>query len=127
MGTYSWYLTSRNNAAACEIKWNTNAYTHDVLKDAYGSLKTLEEVGKAFHERKLFGYLTGDVWEDLRYLSACLVPNGSFPRLYYSWEGNDDVFCIEFIPGSYNINIYVLEDVKDASESVPEHSGWREY
>jgi hypothetical protein len=127
MGTYSWYLTSRNNAATCEINWDSNIFDHGVLRDAYGSLKTLEEVGKAFHERKLFGYLTDSVWEDLRYLSASLVPNGCFPRLYYSWEGNDDVFCIEFVPGSPIVNIYVLEDVKDANESVPEHSGWQVY
>ena len=127
MGTYSWYLTSRNNAESTQINWGPNIFDHGVLIDAYGSLKTLEEVGKAFHERKLFGYLTDSVWEDLRYLSACLVPNGCFPRLYYSWEGNDDVFCIEFVPGSPIVNIYVLEDVKDANESVPEHSGWQVY
>lgn len=127
MGTYSWYLTSRNNATTCEIVWGANVFEHRVLKEAYDSLHTLEEVGRTFDERKLFGYLTDSLIEDLRYLSTCLVPNGCFPRLYYSWEGNDDVFCIEFVPGSPIVNIYVLEDVQDATESVPEQSGWRVY
>lgn len=127
MGTYSWYITSRNNAGSCEIFWGSNIFSHHVLQKAYGTLKTLEEVGNAFNECKLFGYLTTELIQDLRYLSFCLVPNGCFPRLYYSWEGNDDAFCIEFVPGSYNVKIYVLDNVHEPSESVPEHSGWREY
>lgn len=127
MGTYSWYLTSRNNTESTQINWGPNIYTHDVLKEAYDSLQTLEEVGRAFDEHKLIGYLDDSVMEDLRYLSTCLVPNDCFPRLYYSWEGNDDVFCIEFVPGSPIVNVYVLEDVQDPTESVPEQSGWRVY
>lgn len=124
MGTYSWYITSRNNAT-CEIRWESNIFTHHVLRNAYGAVKTIEEVGKAFHERKLVGYLDETLMEDLRYLSVCLVPNGSFPRLYYSWEGNHDVTCLEFIPGSPIVNVYMLEDVQDPNESVPEQSGWQ--
>ena len=127
MGTYSWYLTSRNNAGSCQINWGANVYEHHVLKDAYGSLKTLEEVGRAFDEHKLIGYLNDSLMEDLQSLSASLVPNGSFPRLYYSWEGNYDMYCIEFIPGSPIVNLYVLEDVQDPTASVPEESGWRVY
>ena len=126
MGTYSWYLTSRNNATSTEISWSSNVFEHRVLIDAYDSLRTLEDVGKAFHESKLFGYLTESLMEDLRYLSTCLIANGSFPRLYYSWEGNNDIFCIEFIPGSPIVNFYVLEDVHgDDLSGIPEHSGWR--
>jgi hypothetical protein len=125
MGTYSWYITSRNNAGSCKIVWESNIFTHHVLRNAYGTLQNLEEVGKAFHESKLFGYLDNTLIEDLRYLSTCLVPNGCFPRLYYSWEGNNDVTCLEFIPGSPIVNMYVLEDVQDTNDTVPEQSGWK--
>ena len=127
MGTYSWYLTSRNNAASTEIKWGPNVFTNPVLRESYGTVKTLEEVGKAFHEHKLFGYLSDDLVQELRTLSFLLVPNNYFPRLYYSWEGNKDVYCIEFVPGSYNVTFFILKDVQDANETVPEHSGWHLY
>jgi hypothetical protein len=122
MGTYSWFITSRNNAIATKIIWTTNTFTHRVLRELFMEAETLEEVGKAFHERKLIGYFTEEVKEDLRTLSASLIPNGCFPRLYYSWEGNDDIMCIEFIPGEPIVNYYVLED--RGFSGTPESSGW---
>jgi len=122
MGTYSWFITSRNNAAATKIIWTTNTFTHRVLQEAFEKVQTLEEVGRAFHEGKLIGYFTESLKEDLRTLSASLIPNGCFPRLYFSWEGNEDVLCLEFIPGEPIVNYYILED--GGLSGTPEHPGW---
>ena len=110
MGTYSWFVTTRNNAAGCAINWdamNTNLlFKSYVLKRCYKTTTTLQEVAEQFDESKFIGYLTDEFIAALHEFCRNLVPYGCFPRLYYTYEGDEKLRCFEFIPGSGVITIY---------------------
>lgn len=143
MGTYSWFITTRNNAEGCKINWEAmdteKIFKSSVLKHCYHSSprpETVLEVAKQFDERKLIGYLTNDILEALYEFSKQLIPYGCFPRLYYDYEGDDQIWCIEFVPGSKQINWFVFnyENLLEVSinsrdkiiEKSPELRGWKQ-
>lgn len=67
--------------------------------------KTLEEVAKEFDESKFIGYMTREFIAALKEFNNNLEPYGSYPRLYYTYEGDDQLWCFEFVPGTDIINI----------------------
>lgn len=114
MGTYCFYFTTSNNAAGCKINWAAMnketlkgfwrlAYAHD--KD----LPNLEEVAKLLDESKLIGYMDETTIAAFVEFNANLVPYGFQPRIYFTYEGDDHVYCLEFIPGSNGLNILEFE------------------
>ena len=139
MGTYSWYITSRNNADTCKINWksiNTDIlYKSTVLQSCYEEAHkypTLQKVAERFDETKLMGYLTHDFIMALMELSNNLIPNGSFPRIYYEYEGSDTLWCLEFIPGKRVVHMQTCDykisethaDKKKFLSELPENGVW---
>lgn len=83
-------------------------------------------MAEALDESKLFGYLTEDMKQALLELNYHLVPYGSYPRIYFDYEGSDVINCLEFIPGQNNIHIIGLncdEKARENRDSIPELSG----
>lgn len=141
MGTYSFYLTTRNNASGCKIDWesiNKELIARcSVLERCYDDkVNSLQEVAERFIEYKLFGYLDYELKSALVEFCSHLIPFGSHPKIYFDYEGADWVYCLEFIPGTFTINIYVLdyshlvssetshEEIRKIINSAPESSGW---
>jgi hypothetical protein len=141
MGTYSFYLTSRNNAQACKINWHkmdtTVLFKSYRLERCYDmKLDNLELVAKELEESKLFGYFTYDLIDAFAELCFHLVPYGSFPIIYYDYEGSSEVHALEFKPGTANLNILrynyshlinnetTLSEAKKIMQSCPERGGW---
>ena len=112
MESYSWLVTTRNNADKCKIKWESinteNLFKSKMLQICYenrSSLETLQDVATMLDDTKLMGYLNNKYLVALRELSKNLIPFGSFPRIYYDYEGKNQLWGLEFIPGTENINI----------------------
>jgi len=141
MGTYSFYITSRNNAQACKINWDkmdtTILFKHSRLETCYEEkLENLELVAKRLDESKLFGYFTDEVIDAFAELCKNLVSYGSFPIIYYDYEGCDEVQALEFKPGTANINIlrynyrHLISNetsnsaAKNIMQSCPEKGSW---
>ena len=141
MGTYSFYLTTRNNAAGCKIDWDSmdkEIISHcSVLERCYNDkVSSLQMVAEQFTEYKLFGYLTYELKSALVEFCLHLVPYGSNPKIYFDYEGADWIYCLEFIPGTTDINVLIFdyshlitsessrEEIKKVINSVPELSGW---
>lgn len=141
MGTYSFYLTSRNNAQACKINWdkmNTNIlFKSWRLQCCYDmKLDNLELVAERLDESKLFGYFDDDLIDAFVEFSKHLVPYDSFPIIYYDYEGSSEVHALEFKPGTANINILrydyshlinnetTLSEAKKVMQCCPENGSW---
>jgi len=128
MGTYSFYFTSRNNAAGCKINWQAmdtdKIFKFWVLKKCYTVVSNLEELAAELDETKLFGYHTEEVMEALAEFTKHLEPYGSFPRLYFEWEGGNNLVCYEFIPG-FHFNVTMIDyEEDDELCDLPEKQGW---
>jgi len=141
MGTYSFYLTSRNNAQACKINWHkmdtTVLFKSYRLEQCYDmKLDNLELVAQKLDESKLFGYFDEDLIDAFVEFCKHLVPCGSFPIVYYDYEGSDEVQALEFKPGTENINILrynyshltnnetTLYEAKNIMQGCPEKGNW---
>ena len=105
MGQYSFFLTTRNNAQECKVNWgamNTSVlFNSDVLKECFldkENYPTLQQVAERFNETKFVGYIGQKMIDALIELNKNLVPCGSSPRIYYNYEGADEVWCLEFTP-----------------------------
>jgi hypothetical protein len=147
MGTYSWFLTSRNNAEGCKVDWDAMntaiLFESYVLHDCFlhkELFPTLLEVAKRFDDTKLMGYFTEELIAALCEFNKHLVPYGSFPRIYYEYEGDDEVWCLEFIPGMKFVNLlrfhygYLMPVGDEANyeearqtilSTLPERANWR--
>lgn len=68
-------------------------------------LDNLELVAKQLDESKLFGYFTYDLIDAFVEFCKHLEPFGSFPIIYYDFEGSSEVQALEFKPGTANLNI----------------------
>jgi len=112
MGTYSWFVSTRNNAAGCVINWdamNTDVlFKSYVLKKCYKKTSNLQEVAEKFDESKFIGYMTDEFIAALFEFCSNLVPYDCFPRLYYTYEGDDNLWCLEFVPGTTAITIFTF-------------------
>jgi len=137
MGTYSFYVTSRNNAKDCKIDWSKMStdiiFQSRVLQRCYNKSETLEDVAKEFDESKLFGYLTPALIEALIEFNLHLQPNGCHPRIYFDYEGDDIAMGLEFVPGTTVLNILrydyrhllsTYNNTKAIVHSTPERAGW---
>ncbi len=135
MGTYSFYLTSRNKAKECVVNWNAmdknKIFKSYVLERCYQKARTLEDIAIGFDESKFFGYMTQEFIDALIEFNLHLVPYGCHPKIYYDFEGEDAVKGLEFIPGTDNVYIlslpyYNLYNVptKEVLKSSPELDGW---
>lgn len=130
MGTYSFYLTSRNNATGCKIDWKSmdtkKLFQSYTLKNCYMKMDNLEEVAKELNETKLFGYHTESLMEALDEFTRHLIPYDCFPRVYYEYEGGDYLICYEFIPGShFNVLLFDYNEYHyDILDTLPELKGW---
>lgn len=147
MGQYSWLIATRNNAERCMIDWqgmNTSKlFQSRVLQSSYEDKeqpKTLQEVAERFDNTKFMGYLNYAFISALIEFNKHLVSYGSFPRLYYEYEGTDEVWCLEFVPGTDVIHLlrytfghllptgdeYKYEsDRRRVMASLPERSEWK--
>jgi hypothetical protein len=120
MGTYSFYISSRNTQGVT-IDWdsmNTEIlFESRVLKSCYKECKTLDEVGMEFNESKLFGYLDSDLVAALYEFNGHLIysddshadPELQGPTLYYEWEGGNIAYALEFNPKSNVIYHHALD------------------
>jgi hypothetical protein len=141
MGCGSFLVTTRNNPTGCKIDWDS--MDADMLNDRmrhYKELpakerpKNLAEMAERWNETKFYGYLDDEYKMALREFCEHLVPYGSFPRLYYDYEGSDHLIMFEFIPGTGSVNIreydyskqltgvdlYDFEKVRQIMEAIPE-------
>jgi hypothetical protein len=122
MGTYSWFVSTRNNAAGCAINWD--AMNTDVLfkcyplKRCYKTTSNLQEVAEMLDESKFIGYMTDEFIAALYEFCRNLVPYDCFPRIYYTWEGDDNLWCFEFVPGTTAITIFTFNCARILSNSV---------
>ena len=93
-------------------------------------------LAKQLDESKLMGYLTDEYIDALSALCRCLVPYGCSPRIYYDYEGADEVWAFEFVPGTelvylmrYNYGHLVTDDTSDSHvqellDRTPEKGPW---
>lgn len=148
MGTYSFYLATRGGAAECKINWsamNTDVlFKCRVLERCYLQALTLEAVAKEFNESKLFGYLDYDLVSALFEFNRHLVPvpgtvataSAHGPRIYYSYEGSNTAYGLEFHPGTETLKLLCFdynhllsqdwswEEYHKITESLPDRDGW---
>jgi len=142
MGQYSWLIGTRNAAESCKINWA--AMNKDVISKSRAllecyedSMPTLMEVAKRLDDTKLMGYLGSDLVNALVEFNKHLVPYGSFPRIYYDYEGMNQVWALEFIPGESYVHLLKISynsmiaadsdrsaDYKKLMSRLPEAPGW---
>jgi hypothetical protein len=115
MGQYSFFLTTRNNAESCLIDWDAMdtsvIFNSRVLEECFlekEDYPTLQQVAERFHETKFIGYIGHQMISALLEFNENLVPCGSSPRIYYDYEGADEVWCLEFTPGADFINLLLF-------------------
>jgi hypothetical protein len=110
MGTYSFLKALRNNPEQCVIDWDS-ADVKEICKcwyieSAYHKrLPTLKEVAEGLNETKFFGYLSSTYIDSLKALCKILRPYGQNPRLFYEKEGQCQIWCIEFVPGTEDVRV----------------------
>ena len=117
----STFITSRGTA---KINWElmrSNIFSHPAARRLYRKVDTIEEFTKAAC------HCTGAFLEDLRLLSIYLVPQGTFPKVYYLGEDTDDVLCVGFLPGFLQLKFWVLdgEYAQGDLTKAPEKEGWQ--
>lgn len=141
MGNYSWLVGTRNSVETCKIDWqamNTDILFKDpTLKRCYKKSETLLDVAKEFDDTKFMGYLDTQCINALVEFNRHLIPYGSFPRIYYDYEGMNQVWALEFVPGQNYVNLLMFsyntlitnesetrEEYLHFMDSLPEKSGW---
>lgn len=111
MGNYSFLRAFRNNPKECIIDWdrmnksNLTHYYFTELPQESNHPTNMEEMANYLNEKKLAGYFTKELIESLEELCKGLVPYGSNPRLYFEYEGMEQIWCLEFVPGTGIVNI----------------------
>lgn len=130
MGTYSFYISSRNTEGVT-IDWdsmNTEVlFKFRPLERSYKECKTLDEVGMEFNESKLFGYLDSPLIAALYEFNAHLIyaddshadPELQGPTLYYEWEGGNIAYGLEFNPRSDVVYHHALDYGDLVRETLP--------
>lgn len=115
MGNYSFFITHAH-ADECLVCWETMdaaslsgdwrleealKATMDASSSRHQPSKTLADVGRLWNETKFYGYWNDKRITALRELSRNLTMtnNNVAPRLFFTHEDNDDVICLEFVPG----------------------------
>lgn len=80
-------------------------YKHWILEECHKMSvaerpTTLADMARRWHDTKFCGYFDEDYITALQEFCRHLVPYGSYPRIYYEYEGYDIFWCLEFIPGT---------------------------
>lgn len=128
MGNYSWLQELRNNPENCEIDWDSmdtnRLYKHWLLQECHMESpekrpQNLDQMAKRWHNTKFCGYWDEHYVIALQEFCKHLKPYGSHPRLYYDYEGYDQLWCIEFIPGTEIVNWAVYNYHKDMDDAPP--------
>lgn len=117
MGNVSYFRYANGSAETTIIHWaDVPTKTKHYLEDSYLPLRddeaktdsfpsTIAKLGKCFHERKFISYLTEEPLQmllDITY-HGCRKDDDntkSNPRLYYEFEGFNQINSIEFYPGT---------------------------
>jgi hypothetical protein len=130
MGNLSWLQKMMNSPEKCLINWekaNTDKlFKHWLLQDTYLSEderpKTLADMANVWNDTKFIGYLNNSYIEALIEFNRILEPYGSFPRLYFEYEGFDELWCLEFHPGTDIIlmNVFTFTQLLK-KENIPKH------
>lgn len=123
MGNYSHLYATRNGASTCRIHWDRCQLKSWLslfpLSINPPPPQTLEELGRRLDDHKVIGYLDEGYISDLRELSLHgLVCEGEhcFPRLYFDHEGDDDLYYLEFHPGT---DVVILAWYPNRHEGFP--------
>ena len=116
MGNYSWLVAMRNAAESCRIRWeladvaklrggNYNYRLADICRKPIAERpQTLGALAAVLDDSKFCGYLDAGYIGALRELGRILDPSGGcFPRIYYEYEGWDEVWFFEFHPGTERV------------------------
>jgi hypothetical protein len=147
MGNFSWLAALRNNATGTRIRWELadparlrgNYTLHDCWEHRdtpegtwrncnYGREerrfpRTLGELATELSDTKLFGYLGEEMIAAFNELSRILEPTCThdrcFPRIYYEYEGWDEVCFLEFHPGEPRVNIGSLRITEQKRATYP--------
>lgn len=154
MGNFSWLAATRNNATGTRIRWeladpallrgNNTLYdcwehrdapdgrwtNHNYDRTERRLPRTLAELAEELNDTKLCGYLNAAMIAAFNELSRILEPNGCFPRIYYEYEGWDEVWFLEFHPGESRINLGTLciyEQKRAAYPPSPEDDPTRDF
>ena len=117
MGNYSFLRAVRNNPDKCMIDWDhmqKDEITHYHLVEYVSSSnedrpKTLQEMAERWNETKFIGYITPEYVQSLIEFCKGLIPYGCNPRLYYEHEGMEQIWCVEFVPGTGIVNLAVYD------------------
>ena len=134
MGTYTFYLTTKNNWDSMDTDI---IFKFRPFERCYKEKTTLQEVAEEFNESKLFGYFSTDLIDALYEFNRHIISNkNSPPILYYSWEGANWVYALEFFPGLEKIHIlkydydhllskdWTWEEYHKVLNSIPDLDGW---
>jgi len=129
MGNYSYLKMVVNNANGCRINWDkantAKLFKHWLMEDVY-KLKderpeTLADMAKKWDDTKFVGYLDNDYIESLMEFCRILEPCDTFPRLYYDYEGYDQLWYLEFYPGTEKILYGIFEFTNILKHRIPKH------
>lgn len=129
MGNYSWLRALRNNPEGCIINWNamntSKLYMNYHLmceheKPENERAKTLADMAHIWNDTKFVGYFDKDYITALQEFTLHLKPYDCTPRLYYEYEGWEELWYIEFIPGTEIVNYGVCR-FSSFMEDMPKH------
>ncbi len=109
MGNYSYFLQALN--AASELDWDAfdmSLLNHDPpwmpeTLDELKVIKTMADLGRDWHDKKLIGYLSNDSIRFLQGIARIIKDKDTLPRLYYEEEGWDRLAYLEFHPKSGDV------------------------
>lgn len=118
----------RNQPDLCEIDWDSmltsKLYKSWLLEHCHQEgpekqPRTLEQMANRWHDTKFCGYWDEGYIEALQEFCKHLKPYGSHPRLYYEYEGYDQLWCLEFIPGTGIVNWATYDYHKELKQIAP--------
>ena len=109
MGNVSYLRYVNSSANVVAINWDnvpakTKTYLEDSKTDESHPLPTtVADLAKCFHDTKFIGYLTEEPLQMLLDISyhGCVKSISKYrPRIYYEYEGFNQINFVEFHPGS---------------------------
>jgi hypothetical protein len=131
MGNNSFFLISKGFA---KIDWESmdteSLFLCSRLKLSYKVDMTIEDVGKGLDIYKLIGYMDYDKRSALCEFSKHLEFSGSFPCIFFTYEGDYYIYGLEFNPGSYKVSLlqskmpYEENSTKDDIKKMVDTCNW---
>lgn len=131
MGNNSFFLIAKGFA---KIDWESmdteSLFLCSRLKLCYKVDMTIEDVGKGLDVYKLIGYMNYEKRSALCEFSKHLIWSGSFPSIYFTYEGDYYIYGLEFNPGSYKVSLlqskmpYEENSTKDDIKKMVDTCDW---